>query len=75
MVPLLPGDEPLGVALSTVRRTAAQGNDESAYYARWLSDPTNNIGFRNVGERNAVIGYRLVDVIVQNEPTGVGCWR
>jgi len=49
---------------------AAQGNRESAYYARWLSDPTNNIGFRNPSERNLVIGYRMVDMIVHNEPVG-----
>jgi uncharacterized protein len=50
---------------------AAQGDSDSAYYARWLSDPTNNIGFRNVQERNLVIGYRMVDMIVHNEPSGV----
>jgi hypothetical protein len=50
---------------------AAQGDSESAQYVRWLSDPTNNIGFRNVAERNVVIGYRMVDMIVHNEPAGV----
>src|SRR5450759_2886455 len=40
------------------RRAAAQGNSEAAYYVRWLSSPTNNIGFRNAAERNLVIGYR-----------------
>jgi uncharacterized protein len=49
---------------------AAQGNRESAYYVRWLSHPTNNIGFRNAEERNIVIGYRMVDMIVHNEPVG-----
>jgi TPR repeat protein len=51
-------------------RAAAQGNQESAYYARWLSNPTNNIGFRNVQERNLVVGYRMVDMVVHNEPVG-----
>jgi hypothetical protein len=51
-------------------RAAAQGNSDAAYYARWLSSPTNNIGFRNAGERNLVIGYRMVDIIVLNEPAG-----
>lgn len=53
------------------RKAAAQGDEESAYYARWLSDPTNNIGFRNAAERNIVIGYRMVDMIVHNEPAGL----
>jgi TPR repeat protein len=51
-------------------RAAARGNSEAAYYVRWLSSPTNNIGFRNAAERNVVIGYRMVDVIVMNEPAG-----
>jgi uncharacterized protein len=57
-------------AIAWDRRAAAQGNSEAAYYARWLSSPTNNIGFRNAAERNLVIGYRMVDVIVLNEPAG-----
>lgn len=53
------------------RKAAAQGDEESAYFVRWLSDPTNNIGFRNPQERNVVIGYRMVDMIVHNEPAGM----
>jgi TPR repeat protein len=53
------------------QKAATQGNADSAYFVRWLSSPTNNIGFRNAAEHNAVIGYRMVDVVVQNEPTGV----
>jgi hypothetical protein len=52
-------------------RAADQGNSEAAYYVRWLSSPTNNIGFRNAAERNLVIGYRMVDMIVMNEPAGI----
>jgi hypothetical protein len=52
------------------QKAAAQGDEESAYYVRWLSSPTNNIGFRNAAERNVVIGYRMVDMIVHNEPAG-----
>ena len=52
------------------QKAAAQGDEESAYYVRWLSHPTNNIGFRNPAERNIVIGYRMVDMIVHNEPAG-----
>lgn len=52
------------------QKAAAQGDEESAYYVRWLSQPSNNIGFRNVDERNVVIRYRMVDMIVHNEPVG-----
>lgn len=52
------------------RLAAAQGNAEAAYFVRWLSSPTNNIGFRNAAERNLVIGFRMVDMIVLNEPAG-----
>jgi hypothetical protein len=45
-------------------------HEEAAYFARWLSDPWNNIGFRNEQEKQTVIGYRMVDMIVQNEPSG-----
>ena len=57
-------------ALNWDRRAAAQGDAQAAYFVRWLSSPTNNIGFRNAAERNLVIGYRMVDVIVLNEPSG-----
>jgi TPR repeat protein len=52
------------------RRAAAHGDSEAAYFVRWLSSPTNNIGFRNAAERNVVIGFRMVDMIVLNEPAG-----
>jgi TPR repeat protein len=52
------------------RRAAARGDADAAYFVRWLSNPTNNIGFRNAAERNLVIGYRMVDVIILNEPAG-----
>lgn len=52
-------------------RAAQHGNKEGAYFVRWLSNPTNNIGFRNAEEYNLVIGYRMPDVVVKNEPAGV----
>jgi TPR repeat protein len=58
-------------AIAWDKKAAAQGEEDSAYFAHWLADPTNNIGFRNPGERNAVMGYRMVDVIIQNEPAGI----
>jgi TPR repeat protein len=59
-----------GEAIAWDERAAAAGNAEAAYYVRWLSSPSNNIGFRNASERNRVIGFRMVDVIVLNEPAG-----
>jgi TPR repeat protein len=38
-------------AFDYYRRSAEQGNGEAAYFARWLSDPTNNVGFRNQQEQ------------------------
>jgi FOG: TPR repeat, SEL1 subfamily len=57
-------------AIAWDKRAAALGDAEAAHFVRWLSSPTNNIGFRNAAERNLVIGFRMVDVIVLNEPAG-----
>ena len=57
-------------AIAWDTRAAAHGDSEAAYFVRWLSSPTNNIGFRNAAERNKVIGYRMVDVVLLNEPSG-----
>jgi uncharacterized protein len=46
-------------AIELYRKAAAQGNGEAAYFARWLSDRTNNIGFRNQQEQQLVIGNQL----------------
>ena len=42
-------------AISWFRIAGAQGNSQAAYFARWLSDPTNNIGFRTDQEQALVI--------------------
>jgi TPR repeat protein len=57
-------------AIEWDKKAAAQGDEEAAYFAHWLADRTNNIGFRNEAERNTVIGFKMVDMIVQNEPAG-----
>lgn len=41
------------------QRAAAKGDARSAYYARWLRDPTNFIGFRNNDERALVMAGKL----------------
>jgi TPR repeat protein len=46
-------------AIAWFRKAAAQGHSQAAYFARWLSDPTNNIGFRNQQEHDLVIAGKL----------------
>jgi TPR repeat protein len=41
------------------QRAAAQGDARSAYYARWLHDPTNFIGFRDEDEQALVMAGKL----------------
>ncbi len=55
------------------KRAAAQGNQDSAYFARWLSDPTNNIGFRNQQEHDLVIAGRLRfgSTLIGGDPAGI----
>jgi hypothetical protein len=56
-----------GIAVPQNRQTAvawfakagAQGNAKGDYWAKWLRDGTNNIGFRNDAEHNIVIGSKL----------------
>ncbi len=55
------------LAIQWDRRAAANGNSQSAYYARLLSDPSNNIGFRNAQERNI---FPLLPVNFIFEPKG-----
>lgn len=50
------------------KRAAALGNAESDHFARWLADPTNNIGFRNEAERDMFPGLITVRV---PEPVGI----
>ncbi len=54
-------------------RAAAQGNEQSAYFARWLKDPTNNIGFRNTEERDLVMAGRLRfgGALIGGDPAGI----
>src|SRR5581483_9393493 len=47
------------MAIAWYRKAAAQGNANADYWAKWLRDPTNNIGFRDDIEHDIVIGGRL----------------
>ena len=46
-------------AIEWYKRAAAQGDANAADAARLLHDPTNNVGFRDDGERDLVIGNKL----------------
>jgi hypothetical protein len=46
-------------AIAWFAKAGAQGNSKGDYWAKWLRDPTNNIGFRDDIEHNIVIGGKL----------------
>jgi uncharacterized protein len=46
-------------AIAWFQKAAAQGNGQGAYFAKWLRDPTNNIGFRDDIEHDIVIAGKL----------------
>jgi TPR repeat protein len=46
-------------AIAWYQKSAAQGNAKADYWAKWLRDATNNIGFRDDVEHNAVIAGKL----------------
>ena len=53
----VPQDRQTAIAWFT--KAGAQGNSKGDYWAKWLRDPTNNIGFRDEIEHNIVIGSKL----------------
>jgi hypothetical protein len=59
-------------AIAWFRLAAAQGNAKGAYYAKWLSDRTNNIGFRNQMEHDIVITpLRFAGNLYGGDPAGI----
>lgn len=46
-------------AIAWFQRAAAQGDARGDYWAKWLRDSTNNIGFRDDVERGAVMAGKL----------------
>ena len=46
-------------AVAWFAKAGAQGNAKGDYWAKWLRDSTNNIGFRNDAEHNIVISGKL----------------
>jgi TPR repeat protein len=61
-------------AIAWHRRAAASKDGQSAYWARWLSDPSNNIGFRNNDEHVMYVrsGLSLVyGDLTRGDPAGI----
>jgi uncharacterized protein len=60
-------------AIAWFAASAAQGNAKADYWAKWLRDPTNNIGFRNDIEHNIVIGgkLRFTARLMGGDPRGI----
>jgi len=59
------------MAIQWFQAAAAQGDSQAAYFARWLSVPTNNIGFRSADEQKLVIGGRLPFAAGADDPSGI----
>src|SRR3984957_4381064 len=60
-------------AIVWYRKTAANGDPDGQHWAQWLSDPTNNIGFRDDEERSIVmdVAGRMQFAVGAGDPTGV----
>ena len=46
-------------AIAWYQKAGAQGHGKGLYFAKWLGDPTNNIGFRDDVEHDIVIAGKL----------------
>jgi len=60
-------------AIAWFRKAGAQGNAQGDYWAKWLRDPTNNIGFRDNIEHDIVIAgkLRFGANLMGGDPSGV----
>jgi TPR repeat protein len=59
-------------AIEWFRRAGAQGNSQADYFAKWLSEPTNFVGFRNKTEHNYVMDrLHYAGDFLGGDPTGV----
>jgi TPR repeat protein len=62
-------------AIAWYRKAAAQGDPDGKYWASWLSDSTNNIGFRDDVERSIVMdvvgSMRFGGTLYGGDPFGV----
>lgn len=60
-------------AIAWFVKAAAQGNGRAEYFAKWLRDPTNNIGFRDEAEHAVVIAgkLRFGAILIGGDPYGI----
>jgi TPR repeat protein len=60
-------------AIAWFQKAAAQGHPDGTHWAQWLSDPTNNIGFRDDVERSIVmdVAGRMRFAVGSGDPAGV----
>jgi uncharacterized protein len=60
-------------AMLWFQRAGAQGDAKGSYFAKWLRDPTNNVGFRNDMEHDLVIGAKLrfAIALMGGDPAGI----
>jgi hypothetical protein len=59
-------------AIAWFKLAASQGNSKADYFAKWLSDRTNNIGFRNQIEHDIVITpLRFAGNLSGGDPAGI----
>ncbi len=60
-------------AIAWYQKAAAQGHAKGDYWARWLRDPTNNIGFRDDVEHDIVIAgkLRFAASLIGADPAGI----
>ncbi len=61
------------LAIAWFAKAGAQGNAKGDYWAKWLRDGTNNIGFRDNNEHNMLIGgkLRFSVKLMGGDPTGI----
>lgn len=60
-------------AIAWFHKAAAQGHGQADYFAKWLRDPTNNIGFRDDIEHDVVIAgkLRFGASLIGGDPIGI----
>jgi uncharacterized protein len=60
-------------AIAWYEKSAAQGNAQADYWAKWLRDRSNNIGFRDGIEQSVVLAgkLRFATALMGGDPAGV----
>lgn len=61
------------IAIEWFKKAAAQGDAKADYFAKWLRDPTNNIGFRDDVEHGVVMDgkLRFAVALMGGDPYGI----